>query len=164
MNCRPYCLLSELYRMQNALNYMQRISFWQVKLNIPWIVHPIHFFTSTCGLPGLFPSFSLHWLHWKVKDLAIAMCFFFFFFSWVRISLIKLTCMCRFHYISPLVKNGFNFTKCLLLEILCRKCNFPTVSSAFAQVAVLMTTIPQCVTHKTLGLYIKPHNYLHFPG
>lgn len=48
----------------------------------------------------------------------------------------------------------------MLLEVVFRKYNFPTVSSAVAEVAILIITIPQCVTHKTLGLYIKRNNHL----
>lgn len=69
-----------------------------------------------------------------------------------KCSLIKVACKCCFYYISLSVKNGFNFAKCFLLEIVCRKNNFPTVSSAFAEAAVLITIIPQCVTRITVGL------------
>lgn len=91
-------------------------------------------------------------------------CFFLCSSPEFRCSLIKLTCICCFHYISLSVKNGFNFAKCMLLEMVCRKYNFPTVSSAVAEVAILIITIPQSVIHKTPGLYIKHNNHLNFPG
>lgn len=111
-----------------------------------------------------FSFFSFSFIALKTQAPCRCNCFFVCTSPEFRCSLIKLTCMCCFHYISLSVKNGFNFAKCMLLEMVCRKYNFPTVSSAVAEVAILIITIPLCVTHKTLGPYIKHNNHLNFPG